>query len=83
MTVLIFIGLKIAEIAVGIFLPYYIGRAFLHWADPDVQWWGVGGRIACWAFGLLIPAATAVAVALLVGLLTLNWEWAQVISGKA
>jgi hypothetical protein len=82
-TVLIFISLKLAEIAVGIFLPYYIGKVFFGWAEPDMLRYGTSGKVLCWLFGILIPAAMAAAVALLVRLLTLNWEWAQVISGKA
>ena len=83
MTVLIFIGLKLAEIAVGIFLPYYIGRALFLRLEPDFTTEGGAAAVLRWCGGIATLIVVSIAGFFLWILLQLNWEWAQVISGKA
>ena len=77
MKVLVFVGLKIAEI-VGIgFLPYWVGKLVcLHpefkkvlRAEPPVPYWCIG------LIALAIPAV-------IICILMINWDWAgEIIKG--
>lgn len=82
--VLIFIGLKIAEISAIVFIPYFIGV----FDKNTVQWlhrpeWQGGSFFYTWFNGLgyiLYLAAGSCGIALIGLVIVGNWKWAKKIS---
>lgn len=77
MRILLFIGLKIVEIALFIFVPYGVGRLI------DYFWFvGDDGAGTTWLLGLLGIILTLTIALLLFAVLVANWEWAGYILSK-
>ena len=68
--ILVFIGLKIVEIAGIIFAPYFIGLGIFQHACSCVN------KFTCWSYGLFMCILIALLIVLFGFLIKMNWEWA-------
>jgi hypothetical protein len=81
--ILVFIGLKIGEIGIIIFLPYFIGLLVIRW-DWYTEFFFTE-RPAVWIVGLsfLFYLLFALVFLAMIGLLiNTNWKWAKKIANK-
>ncbi len=75
--ILLFVLLKIAEIGVIVFVPYYAGRIgglFMEVKPPTV--------IQCWCFGCIVLITVSTLVAITCVLVSANWKWSAKILNK-
>lgn len=77
--IIIFIGLKVVEIAGIVFVPYFIGLSGFFGNDSVVGTWFNG--IGIMAFGCLIILACFGFYAIARDVVKMNWEWAKKLSG--
>ncbi len=68
--ILLFIGLKIAEIAGVVFMPYFIGLRVV------TKWPGVWTDCPAWIVGFLTLFILFVACIGICGFIEANWNWA-------
>ena len=71
--VILFLGLKVAEISAIVFIPYYTGVGLVAVGLPkgDTPFWLIG-----FAALLIVPFFTLLVYFFLGGILKSNWEWA-------
>ena len=74
--VLVFVGLKVAEVLGIVFIPYYLGRLGHIINCDDFRRDLKRSKILRWVVGSVIAAIIYVCIFGVIQLVVLNWEWA-------
>jgi len=74
--IIVFIGLKTAEIAAVVYFPLWAGKLALFLGFPNRH------QEPVWLVGLLVIIAVSTLSALVAGLIAANWQWAEKITNR-
>jgi hypothetical protein len=75
-TVLVFVGLKVAEILAFIFIPYFLGKGLIKIPKMYEFWNEPKEKMPIWILGSLFLLVIFLFGSLIAIMFELNWQWA-------